>query len=550
MYDSLVIICTFSFFLSILILLIGNFDSKVYISFLMILAVWLLVYPQALSPFIIGIDAHYESVLAQSILNNGYWNSNLEGNIVNAALSIAIFVPAISMISGISIDTILKTILSIYPVISIPFIWMFNKKLFKFSDKEAFLSLLLLIGTASFMLISVLGRQEVGLFIALLLLYFLSLKEDSVSIKITSLFLIIGLVLSHYSTAILFIVLYSFSTIILKISFRNRQYGLNLELLSVTILIFWLIYIVYVSMVGITYTSRHIIDSVLSWSTDRTSIVVQQQMNPSFQDIFSSLNYFINVCIILFLIFGALSYFYNQFFYKDTTTKQQKYALLAIFSSISILLSLLPGVSLAYNSERIYITALFLFNGLILIGFLNFLSLFSNIYKHLSKKEAPKILNSKQFYIFVLFSLCILHLILQIGVLSELFYGHVDSKYFGPIEEDIHYTLKEEVAAINWLNQYKNENSFLFTDFYGRGRLPLQSYGGFNKSDFVDASDIKNIPQKSNVCSLFYQQKYLLAEKDLLFVPSKVKMLQINNFLQNQTNMVYSSGCSRVFEFK
>ena len=204
----------------------------------MILAVWLLVYPQALSPFIIGIDAHYESVLAQSILNNGYWNSNLEGNIVNAALSIAIFVPAISMISGISIDTILKTILSIYPVISIPFIWMFNKKLFKFSDKEAFLSLLLLIGTASFMLISVLGRQEVGLFIALLLLYFLSLKEDSVSIKITSLFLIIGLVLSHYSTAILFIVLYSFSTIILKIYHLKSELGHLVEdaLLTTTVL--------------------------------------------------------------------------------------------------------------------------------------------------------------------------------------------------------------------------------------------------------------------------------------------------------------------------
>ena len=102
-------------------------------------------------------------------------------------------------------------------------------------------------------------------------------------------------------------------------------------------------------------------------------------------------------------------------------------------------------------------------------------------------------MNFGHLFIILSSAFVLLHLLLQVGLPSEMIYGNANSNYFGDHNHDIHYVLDEEITTINWLKQYKNENSTLFTDFYGRGRLPLQSYGNFNKSDFIDAQDRESL---------------------------------------------------------
>ena len=141
------------------------------------------------------------------------------------------------------------------------------------------------------------------MFVALILLYMLLAKEVSLSSSLTTTLLIIALVLSHYSTAILFILLFSFSSLILKL--LDKKIELRYITLSLVFLIFWLVLFVYSSKVGITYSIHDILMSLFNWSSDHTSIVVQQQLNPSFTDIFYTLNYCVNIIIILLFFFGV-----------------------------------------------------------------------------------------------------------------------------------------------------------------------------------------------------------------------------------------------------
>ncbi|WP_217497643.1 hypothetical protein, partial [Methanosarcina mazei] len=250
MQDVLVIFAFFIILLSIVIALIKDLSSWVYITILLAIASWLLLFPQILSPYVVGIDAHFEHIIAEETLRTGHWDPDLSGNIVNAALSITILTPFISIVSGIPLDWVLKIILTIYPLISIPIIWKSNIHILSFSNRESFLSLLLLIGTSSFMLISVYGRQEVGLFSGLVLLYFLHFKKSSVQLSIVLIFLVIGLIFSHYSTAIILIITYAISSLFLYL-FQRDKCSMRLVLFSIVFMVFWLILIVYASMASI-----------------------------------------------------------------------------------------------------------------------------------------------------------------------------------------------------------------------------------------------------------------------------------------------------------
>lgn len=541
---------TISFFLIIIysiIMLIGEFKSWIYVIVLAIIAAWLLLYPQTLSPYIVGIDSHYERIIAESTLINGYWDPNIRENVVNAALSIAMLVPIFTEVTAISTDLTMKIIMLIYPLMSIPIIWLLNKKLFSFSNKESFLSLMLLVGTSSYMLISVYCRQEIGLFVALILLYMLLVKEVSSSSSITIILLTIGLVFSHYSSAILFILLLSFSSLILKLLDKKEE--MRFLMTSLVFLIFWLMYIVYATFAGITYSVRNILTSLLNWSTDHTSIVVQQQLNPTFKDVFFTTNYFVNIIIILLLFFGAFYALYRQFSVEKSSTSlsYKKYILLALVYGTVILLSFLPGISEAYNPERIYIMTIILFNGFVIYGIKYIFTSLPSLLNINLKKYVPKINFGHMFIIFSS-AFVLLHLLLQVGLPSELIYGNADSKYFGDSNHDIHYVLAEEVTAVNWLKEYKNENSTLFTDFYGRGRLPLQSYGNFSKSDFRDVLDRKSLNVKSS-SNLFYQQKFELITANLLFVKDIEKIRKLNDYLEIDTNNIYNSGSTKVYYF-
>ncbi|MCX9085916.1 MAG: DUF2206 domain-containing protein [Candidatus Methanoperedens sp.] len=542
-YDYTVIIFMALTLISSTILFIGKYSARTHVLVLMFIALFLLLFPQILSPYIIGIDAHWERVIAKNTIINGHWNPNLVGNVVNGALSIAILAPAVSLIAGVSMDMVTKIIFSLFAVLHIPIIWKINKKVFHFSNRSSFISVLLVVGTSGYMLGSIHARQEVALFIMLLLTYFIfSEKRKSFSLTLVTILLFIGLTISHYTTAIFFIAILFSSSIIMWMLTKKEKFEYMLTV--ITFLIFWTMFVVYATMIGSTYSVLNILTALLNWAIGSTSIVVQQQLNPSFGNVFSIFNYLINILLIALISLGVVISFYMAFIKKRCIKiTQQKYIVFSSLAAGAIFFSLLPGISLVYNPERIFITVLLICSGFMVIGLKSAFLLSAIIIRKVSNLRISTIKVNRVAVLFC-FVIVLCHLILQVGVPQYTVYNDTGNKYFGDIQEDFHYTFKGEVNGIQWLKDTMDNKTLIFTDFYGRGQIPLQSYGMFARNTIITVKDKNSIHADYPI--LFYQQKSTIAKENQLFSEDLGAISQIQRYLDGN-NLIYNSGTAKVF---
>jgi uncharacterized membrane protein len=506
----------------------------------MMISILLLIIPQIKSPYVIGIDAHYEINIAQNTIQSGFWDPNFNGNPVNGALSITIFVPILSLFSSLSTSFINKYIFSIFIVLSVPILWKINKKIFGFGNKLNFFSLFLLIGTSSFMLSPVYSRQESALFLISLLIFLIFFKGSfTFSSKFTFILLTLGLIITHYSSSIIFIGLYICSSLLFIIFVKRNTQLYTLIILNIFLLLLWNILIVSDLSSHFIFSIVYILNTIKNLAFDQVSNVVTNIYSPKFINIFDILNYFINICIIGLLTFGVI-YYYNY----NKTIKNYKihYGYFSILLISTIYISLLPGVSLIFNAERFYLIALFFGSGFGIIGFIYLMDkICTLIYRIIYKHE--KIINIKSFTYYILMIFIISHFLLQIQLPSQLVYGKSNSEYFEDIKLDIHYTLKEEVKCIFWINAYKI-NNIITTDFYGRGYLPLQSYGLINPSYITVVHSINDFIYPFT--GIYYQQKLELSLQNSISYDDIKKINSISQYL-NENNKVYSSGKSNIF---
>ncbi len=493
--------------LSSVLLLIRDFEYKYYVLSLLVYISFLIIYPQLLSPYIIGVDSHFERAMVELTLTKGQWYSDLPENLVNAALSICIFAPIISLVSGLSVDIVLKFILSIYPIISIAIIWLFNKKIFSFTNKEAFISLLFLIGSSQYMQLSIYGRQEVAFFPALLFIYLISIKNHFARFKIVCLLLLIGLVISHYASSLFLITIFITSSLITSLVAKSHgRYNACLEfaLISLVLVIFWLLFVVNVTKVSIIVSAHNALLGVIEFNTGNISPGAADSLNPSFVDIFFKINYVINIMTSILISLGILFTIYrtvlNEKVESYVITKYLFFSALLVFFVFS---TFLPTVSLFYWPERSYILLLLFCNGFLIIGFRNIVGI---VWSHSATIDRNHSLYVGNIIIMLISIIVLSHLVLQIGLPTQLVYGHVDSKYFTDIKNN-HYTLAEEVDAVDWLNDYKAENSTVFTSLYGRGILPLTSYGMLKSSNIITFNSIENIPRSSQRNHIYMQKE-------------------------------------------
>lgn len=533
------IILLFLFFMSLgIILLIKPFKDYIYLLILMLLAGWLLFFPQILSQYQVGIDAHYEKIIGEVTLVTGHWNPNLSDNVANGALSIAIYAPYISFITGLPFDYVTKYIFTMFPIFSIPIIWRLNKQILGLTGRDNYLALLLLIGTGSFMLFSFLSRQEVAFFCMILLCYGLFRDQNSTNMQFTivNIILITALVISHYSTAILIIIIFSIVNIIFWLR-KDKSSRLNLTMLSVTIVLFWTIIIVQSTFLGVKYGLQNIIDSIINYATDNVSIVVQQQLNPTYTDIFSTINYLINMGIIILLFLGALYLILNPTFSKNKLHNLRQFHFFSLLLILLIPLSIVPGFSVVYNPERVFLTAIFICSGYFIIGS-NWLFQQAQLLIH--KIYGIKSLNMKGIGVALLAIAIFLHLLIPVGLPSYFLNGFSNSVYLEDIKTDIHYTMDQEIASITWIKQDANDTN-IFTDFYGRGYVILQSYGGFDKKEIII---IKNVTQMGTILgedNYFYSQKSAIALKNQAYLENQKDIIEVQRFLSS-ISTIYSSG--------
>lgn len=528
MNEAIVIFTIALMVLSIIIVMIGKFKDWTYILLLIIIASWLLVYPQALSPYQLGIDAHNERQIAELTLMNGHWNPNLTYNTANGALSIAITAPSITLILGVPFDVVTKFIYSIYPVLLIPVLWKINRTSLGLTQKETFIAILLIVGTYSYMLITMLSRQEVGLFCMVLLISLMFLKKErSVPLTFTILLLFVALTFSHYSTAILFVLIYSITAIIQFILTRDREV-LRFVWIGAVMAIFWIGVVVQSTSTNLKLSLGDIIDSLYSMAMNNTSNIVQEQLSPTYSNILQSINSGINYLLLLLMGLGIIS----LFFYKRGTNgtgpvnKQYLWFCLVAFGLIAV--SVLPGVSLVYNAERIYITSLIICSGFAIVGLRELLSI--------AVKPIRIRLNIKFVSIVVVTLIALSHILLQVGVPQQLTFGETQSKYLEDINQDIHYSLDSEINAMDWLHLKKDSGARVYSDYYGRGFLLVMSYASVPKGKVTIVYEPGQIPLKQSD-NLYYFQKGGLLEKEYQSSNDYYKVVEIENILSNKSKV-------------
>lgn len=196
--------------------------SKFYVAAIFVFSLSLLYHTTLITPYVMGSDIHIELFLANQVIWNSLWNSNI-AMIYNSMTSVVMLAPIYSIITGLDLDYVFKIIYPlIVSLIPVGLFIVFEKQT---NDKIAFLSTFLFISTSVFyvMLMQAARQQIAELYLVLLILLLTTSKVD---VKRTFLLIVFGfsMAISHYGLnyllLIIFLVFVFYS--ILKSRFRKK----------------------------------------------------------------------------------------------------------------------------------------------------------------------------------------------------------------------------------------------------------------------------------------------------------------------------------------
>lgn len=167
-------------------------------------SVSLLLHTSLISPYLWGYDIHFETYLANLVMENAFWDSTSPGN-VNAMLSVILLAPIYSYITGLDLTWVFKLVYPItFALVPLGLYHVFRRQV---EAKSAFLACFFF---SSFIIfyaeMASLARQEIAeLFLVLLLM--IMVARNIPRITNFMLFAVFGasLVVSHYGTSYIYL---------------------------------------------------------------------------------------------------------------------------------------------------------------------------------------------------------------------------------------------------------------------------------------------------------------------------------------------------------
>lgn len=348
--------------------------SKNYTILILMIAVALLLHASLISPFIYGNDIHLEFYLAQLTRQNGFWDStafafNIEFGRYNSMLSITILPTIYTTLLDISETLVFKII---FPLIFSFVPLVMYKALQKRVDKKiALISVFLLVSQSTFFTEMLgLARQMIAeLFFVLLVFVMLNDKFDSRNKLICWLIFSFGLIVSHYSLALIFVFFISaiwlFSYINKK---RSNTLTLNLILLFFVLMFSWYIFSAgSASFQSIQVFGDRIINSLGDFFNpeSRGSLVVRGLGLESAASIWQTMSRMFAYATEILIVFGFIALLVN--WKKDAT----KWDFVALSFSGMLLLAiavLVPRFASSLNMTRFYHIILFVVAPLFALG--------------------------------------------------------------------------------------------------------------------------------------------------------------------------------------
>ena len=187
----------------------ASVPKKVYPLAVFVIALALLYSGSLISSYVWGFDIQTELSTANAVLANAQWNVHASGAI-NGVLSITLLAPLISIVSGVSVTWIFKTIYPLlFALVPVGLFVVFQKQT---SDRIALLASFFVTFLFTFLSeMPALARQEIAELFLVLLLILLVDKGVGRSAGTARLYALCAvfaaaLVVSHYGLALIFIV--------------------------------------------------------------------------------------------------------------------------------------------------------------------------------------------------------------------------------------------------------------------------------------------------------------------------------------------------------
>lgn len=523
------------------------------------------------SNHILGTDVNLEYYYYQSVVKNLLWGLPTGNKSYLACLSISILPTVFDSLVGVKGELMYKLV---FPIIFsfLPLVVYFFSRKF-FSNRLAFLAGLFFVSSTAFFGLNEVLRQGIALlFFGMAILIIFDESFPEVQKKILFLFLLFSMVVSHYSTAYIVLIIVGliwlillFKEIFLRLFLENKtkstntisftkKMALNIFSMSIIILLMAFIFIWYAQMTDTAFTD---ISGFIKSTIRNLQLFLYQDLAPNQDTLIPTgdirtfgdrIVFYIGTVVRFVMIMGIISLFVNYYlsrrfefrglfsifrlfkFPENLRNKiflvQEEYILLIFLSFVLVFLDLFISYIVSgrgsYPINRLYITVLFFLAPAFIFGFLT-LSRFIR----------------KNLRIVLLTSLILIQLFSSVGLVNY-FSGDDNAIVFqtsGPTFEKV-YIFDQEVTSGIWLKDKGKENMTIFVDYFSSPRL--NSLAGISDNRFKLFK--KTMPE-----GYYYLRS--LNIKNNIFYKSFFDKMPRNETLPNleSINEIYDSGGSQVW---
>jgi len=540
-----------AYFLTILVFLAilktDKVSEKKYPLFLIILGVSLVLPSILRYNYIVGWDIFREYQVYRHIDVRGNWSIITDRTNLMASLSINFFPVVVTRLTGISGMTIFRYLIPLIFSCSILSIYEISKKFL--SNNMAFITGIFYSATPYYFRSITSPRTVLSIFFVSLIVLLVVSKIHSHKFQILFFLFSVGIVVSHYATAFIFLfslIALSFGRLILEK--LDREYSNYLEnLKNVHLLIyFFILYILLNIVMGAVGTFERVVDILYSSLPRFSDFVNGEEIDGESQAVagrtlgqagISQYLQFAITWIIMLLMMICAFYILKRLLMDEGEYKERELLCLIIAGGIILLAFIaVPGISNYYNLQRVYISAIVFMAPSFVLG-VSFL---------VKKKKAVK---------YVVLAIVILFLFSNVGVTFQLA-GYQRGYALRTEGDDYleHYVSRAEFRSASWLDEYREEEVDIYTTELGETRrLDI----AFEPPDdqFLYPQDIVSRLDNETMNEGFEGYVYLY-RANVEYNKRRVDDLEVIGYVEfqqqdeliNNSDVIYSNGDSTILK--
>lgn len=490
------------------------------------------------SNYLIGRDVHMEFFSFQYTLTNFHWDPSIYHNNVNSCLSITIVPTIYHVLTSIAGVYVFKVVFGLIGSIIPLIIYLISKKYI--GNKYALFASLLLMFQMNFIELLGMARQEFAFlffFLAVLILFDTDLTKKTK--KILFLVFMLSVVLAHYSTAFVGLIM---TVPILLIPFiKALVYEKKLKLTNFDILgilgilsLLWYFFAARSQMataVSVVAKSSGSLTGVAVDSTRESTVLAVFGIGlKSTPQIISAL---VNDAIFLTIGIGLITVLLGYKYYKDKISPEFIVACI-ISTSLLVLFVVIPSISNDYGASRLFAQCLVFLAPIFVIGGM----------------KIAKTIKKPKWDVFILIILLIslftvsMHLNYEFyGIQSSIYY---DNNANSRIETFIY---DQDINGAQFISKYGGEDTKIYADTIAGSRLMAANNFSINNTDFVDFVQSLELNKTKNKNPYLYLS-YSNTQKNMIF--ETVAPVYVTNsttgykLLNLWRSVIYDNGGSRV----